>query len=97
MKQAVAIAQNNFINMYLSPDLIGDTDFTGWRLHIKDEKEIKALPFTPAFKAHYKAELKKSKLGIAIDNLGGAMVIKKKGQIIESKTACMRSMGFGKA
>lgn len=94
MEQTIASTGRRFVHIYLSADLIGDTDFMDWRLHVQDEKELKGLPFSANLKAMHRRELKKAKFGIAIDPVGGVLAIKKKGQIVADKVECLKRMGF---
>lgn len=83
-----------FVYLYLSPEVIGEADFAGWRLHVNSPEELRQLPFPPAIRAMQRKALQKSRYGIAIDSVGGVVAIRKKGQIIEEKTDTLSGMGY---
>jgi hypothetical protein len=83
--QARYATQNTFVKIFFHKDLIGDWNFTGWRLYVSKEREIEALPFSEQLKTYLKVMLRKAKYGIAIDESGLATPIVKMEQIVEAK------------
>jgi hypothetical protein len=77
--------KNTFVKMFLHPDLIGDWNFTGWRLYITKEREIEALPYDEGMKAYQRRILKKAKYGIGIDSVGDAIPVNDVEQVIEGQ------------
>lgn len=75
------------VKLYLHKSLIGDTNFAAWRLFLSNKREIENLPFPEYVRDYQRKQLKKSKYGIAIDELGGAVMLNDMRQVIEAKIA----------
>ncbi|WP_255897562.1 hypothetical protein [Rufibacter sediminis] len=74
-----------YVKLFLHKSLVGDANFAAWRLFVSNDGEIDRLPFAEYYKAHYRKHLKKSKFGIAIDDLGSVALIDDMNQIITAQ------------
>lgn len=85
VKTMYTMYNRTYVKLFLHKSLIGDAYFVAWRLFVSNEGEIDCLPFAEYLKAYRRKQLKKSKFGIAIDDLGGTSLVNDMKQIEDAK------------